>query len=110
MLSTLSGRKVLAVSAVGDPRSFTRQLILIGAEVTAISFPDHHAFSAADAAHIAKRSNDYDIVVCTLKDAVKLRSLWPDGGPSLWYVSQSLDIETGAANIDNLLGLFRPAK
>lgn len=109
-LSTLSGRKVLAISAVGDPGSFSRQLTMLGAEVTPVAFPDHHPFSSEDTALIVEHSSDYDIIICTLKDAVKLRSLWPDGGRSLWYVSQSLDIETGAANIHSLLGRFRPAK
>ncbi|HUQ47787.1 MAG TPA: tetraacyldisaccharide 4'-kinase [Gemmatimonadaceae bacterium] len=109
-LSIVSGRSVLAISAIGDPTAFNDQLTLLGAEVTPISFPDHYPFLADDAERIAKRTNDYDIVVCTLKDAVKLRSIWPAGGRSLWYVSQSLDVEKGAANIDNLLGRFRPAK
>lgn len=109
-LSSLSGKRVLAVSAVGDPGSFTRQLMLLGADVTAVPFRDHHPFSAEDTALLVRRSSDYDIIVCTLKDAVKLRSFWPADGQSLWYVSQSLDIETGAADIDNLLGRFRPAK
>jgi tetraacyldisaccharide 4'-kinase len=109
-LSILSGRKVLAISAVGDPGSFVRQLTLLGAEVTPISFPDHHPFSPEDVSLISENAASFDIIVCTLKDAVKLRSLWPAGGRSLWYVSQSLDIETGAANLDNLLGRFRPAK
>ena len=109
-LSALSGRKVLAISAVGDPGSFIRQLTLLGAEVTPISYPDHHPFSADDASLVASRSNYFDFIVCTLKDAVKLRALWPAGGRSLWYVSQSLDMETGAANLGTLLGRFRPAK
>jgi tetraacyldisaccharide 4'-kinase len=109
-LSVLSGSKVIAISAIGDPTAFVHQLTLIGAEVTPISFADHHPFSADDAMRIAARSNDYDFIVCTLKDAVKLRTVWPAGARSLWYVSQSLDVEEGAANIDNLLGRFRPAK
>jgi tetraacyldisaccharide 4'-kinase len=109
-LSIVPGRRVLAISAIGDPTAFTHQLALLGAEVTPMSFPDHHPFSADETARIAKRSNDYDITVCTLKDAVKLRAVWPAGGRSLWYVSQSLDVEKGVANLDNLLGRFRPAK
>lgn len=109
-VSVLSGMKILAVSAVGDPDSFRRQLNLLGAAVTPISYRDHHSFSTEDVARITKESKDYDIIVCTLKDAVKLRSLWPASAPALWYVSQSLDVETGAASIDNLLERFRPAK
>lgn len=109
-IEILKGRKVLAISAIGDPSAFNHQLSLLGAEVTPVAFADHHPFSAEDVGLIADRSNDYDIIVCTLKDAVKLQGFWPAGGRSLWYVSQSLDVEKGAANLDNLLGRFRPAK
>lgn len=109
-VSTVSGRKVLALSAIGDPTAFAHQLALLGADVRPVSFRDHHQFSAEEAADIVQHATDYDIIVCTLKDAVKLRSIWPAGGRSLWYVSQSLDVESGAAQIDNLLGRFRPAK
>jgi glutamate dehydrogenase (NAD(P)+) len=78
--------------------------------VTAVVYEDHHPFSASDVDRIIHESKDYDIIVCTLKDAVKLRSLWPASGPALWYVSQSLDVETGAASLDTLLERFRPAK
>jgi tetraacyldisaccharide 4'-kinase len=109
-ISSLSGMKVLAVSAVGDPTAFTRQISMTGAAVTAVVYEDHHPFSASDVDRIIHESKDYDIIVCTLKDAVKLRSLWPASGPALWYVSQSLDVETGAASLDTLLERFRPAK
>lgn len=109
-LSILSGQTVLAVSAIGDPTAFTQQLTLLGAEVMPVSFPDHHAFSADEAEAIAKRSTDYDYIVCTLKDAVKLRPIWPASVRSLWYVSQSLDVEKGMAHLDNLLARFWPAK
>ncbi len=108
--SYLSGKNVLAVSAVGDPASFGRQLNQAGAAVTSISYRDHHAFSSENVKHIVQRSRDFDLVVCTLKDAVKLRSLWPASGPALWYVSQSLDVESGAAFINHLLERFRPTK
>lgn len=109
-ISILSGKKVLAVSAVGEPTAFIRQMNLNGAAVTPVSYQDHHQFSPDDVNRIIEKSRGNDIVVCTLKDAVKLRGIWPASGPALWYVSQSLDVETGAASIDNLLEHFRPAK
>jgi tetraacyldisaccharide 4'-kinase len=41
-------------------------------------------------------------VVCTLKDLVKLGPLWPGPSP-LWYVSQRVDVETGADALDAVL-------
>jgi tetraacyldisaccharide 4'-kinase len=44
-----------------------------------------------------------DLVVCTLKDAVKLAPLWPRGGVALWYLSQAVTVERGAEALDALL-------
>ncbi len=107
--SVLSGRRILAVSAIGNPEAFAKQLRLLGAEVNPRAFPDHHAFSSEDVARIIDDSSGSDMVVCTLKDAVKLRLLWRASGPALWYVSQSLDVENGSAAIDELLVRFKTA-
>ena len=108
-MSALNGKRLLAVSAVGDPASFACQLSLCGAVVASLAFPDHHDFSRADVDGIITRAGAVEMIVCTLKDAVKLECLWPVGAPSLWYVSQSLEVESGGAAIDELLNRFRPA-
>ncbi|MEP6781874.1 MAG: tetraacyldisaccharide 4'-kinase, partial [Gemmatimonadaceae bacterium] len=95
--SWLAGRQIVAVSAIGDPSAFRMQLEAVGANVTVERFPDHHAFSASDAAKIARTAEGTDGVVCTLKDAVKLASIWPRVASPLWYVSQSVVVERGAA-------------
>ena len=43
------------------------------------------------------------MVLCTLKDAVKLGPLWPRAAPPLWYVSQRLELERGAGAMDAVL-------
>ncbi|MEP6765788.1 MAG: tetraacyldisaccharide 4'-kinase, partial [Gemmatimonadaceae bacterium] len=96
-ITWLSGRKIVAVSAIGDPSAFRMQLEAVGANVTVERFPDHHTFSPSDAAKIARNAHSADGVVCTLKDAVKLASIWPRVAPPLWYVSQSVVVERGAA-------------
>jgi tetraacyldisaccharide 4'-kinase len=107
-LDGLAGSRVLALSAIGDPTAFRRQLEVLGARVEAANFPDHHAFSVSDVSHIARRAAAADLVVCTLKDAVKLGPLWPREAPPLWYVSQRLDLEHGAAEMEALLaGVLR---
>jgi hypothetical protein len=42
-------------------------------------------------------------VICTLKDAVKLRDLWPREAPGLWYVSQRVVVERGVGGLEQLL-------
>jgi tetraacyldisaccharide 4'-kinase len=102
-LDVLKGKKVLAVSAIGNPRAFESQLRALGADIFAPDFPDHHAFSRDDVAEIIHSSTNADMIVCTLKDAVKLASRWPPDGPPLWYVSQTVSVESGAAQIDRVL-------
>jgi len=102
-LHALQGADLTAIAAVAHPDAFFKQLTELGAIVRPISFADHHAFTAADARSLARRGSDSDFVVCTLKDAVKLESLWPAEAGSLWYVSQRLRIEDGRENIDRLI-------
>lgn len=102
-LDALRGRSVAAIAAVGDPGAFVRQLEAAGARVAPHLFADHHAFSAADVVQLAAAASAYDIVVCTLKDAVKLAPVWPRAAIPLWYVSQSVHFERGEAGLDRML-------
>jgi tetraacyldisaccharide 4'-kinase len=45
----------------------------------------------------------HEMVVCTLKDAVKLAPHWPRVAPALWYVSQSVSFEAGELELDRVL-------
>ncbi|MEO7368928.1 MAG: tetraacyldisaccharide 4'-kinase [Gemmatimonadaceae bacterium] len=102
----LSGKRILAVSAIGDPGAFNDQLAQHGAEVHSLVYVDHHAYTAADVDEIIRQSWRSELIVCTLKDAVKLGPLWPAAAPPLWYVSQSLDVELGLDAIDDILAPF----
>jgi len=107
-LDVLRGARVLAISAIGNPESFERQLTALGAAVTSAAFPDHHPFSAQDAAKLAADGATADRVLCTLKDAVKLAPLWPRGAPQLWYLSQAVEVERGEALIREALRRLVP--
>jgi tetraacyldisaccharide 4'-kinase len=102
-LHALSGADLTAIAAIARPESFFRQLTELGAVVRPHTFADHHAFTKSEARHLAAQASSSDFVVCTLKDAVKLESLWPDEAGSLWYVSQRVKIEDGQTNIDRML-------
>jgi tetraacyldisaccharide 4'-kinase len=102
-LHVMRGADLTAIAAIAHPDSFFRQLTELGAVVRPHSFPDHHAFTRQEARDLAMRASSSDFVVCTLKDAVKLESLWPAEAGSLWYVSQRLRIEDGQQHIDRLL-------
>jgi tetraacyldisaccharide 4'-kinase len=106
--TALTGKRVLAISAIGAPAAFAAQLSSLGAVVTQATFPDHHAFDARDAAALAARAEAVDMAVCTLKDAVKLGPLWPRNAPPLWYLSQAVVVERGAAPLHAALRRLVP--
>ncbi len=109
-LGALAGALVLAVAAVADPRAFIRQLSALGADVRFSIFPDHHAFTRADAEGLARSLEPDERAICTLKDAVKLAVLWPRDAGSLWYVSQQVAVEDNEEAIDDLLSAVLQAR
>ena len=102
-LHVLQGADLTAIAAIAHPDSFFKQLTDLGAVVRPQSYADHHAFTRREARELAALATASDFVVCTLKDAVKLESLWPAEAGSLWYVSQRLKIEDGHEHIEWLL-------
>lgn len=102
-LSALGDRTVMALSAIGDHAAFEAQLRRHGAQVTSRAFRDHHAFTDEDIRALAKSADEADLTVCTLKDAVKLEGRWPAQAPPLWYLSQAVSVERGAAELDRRL-------
>jgi tetraacyldisaccharide 4'-kinase len=109
-LSSLAGAAVLAVAGVADPAAFARQLEDLGARVELRAFRDHHSFSLDEAVAIAKGAERGMMVVCTLKDAVKLAPVWPRGGPGLWYLTQQVILERGRPEVDRLIGRILEAR
>ncbi len=103
-LSAVVNRPTAAIAGVADPGAFFRQLTDAGAMVTPFAFPDHHRYSARDVEEILAAVGARDaLVVCTLKDAVKLAPIWPATAPSLWYVLQTLQVESGREELEKVL-------
>lgn len=109
-LADLDGKRVLAIAAVGAPAEFFAQLRHAGAQLEEAAFRDHHAFDVRDAQELRKRGARCDVVLCTLKDVVKLAPLWPQNDPPLWYVSQRVDVERGRAALDTSLANILAAR
>jgi tetraacyldisaccharide 4'-kinase len=106
----LAGARVLAVAAVGDPAAFLRQLEAAGASVTPRTFADHHRFTDDDVDALVQASAGAELVVCTLKDAVKLAPRWPRAARTLWYVTQAVVYERGDAALDRVLDRLLAAR
>ncbi len=76
-LADIKGQPVCLVSGIGDPRSFEKIVIRLGALVRDTKFfPDHHCFSAGDVEDIVRscQTQGIRVIIMTAKDAVK----WPE--------------------------------
>jgi tetraacyldisaccharide 4'-kinase len=71
-LAALSGRRVCALSSLGNPLAFERALESLGAKVEeAARFPDHHRYTAAEVRGVGPQGSA-EWIVTTEKDAVRL--------------------------------------
>jgi tetraacyldisaccharide 4'-kinase len=102
-LDALRGKSILVAAGIGNPAALSAQLTELGARVTERRFPDHHVYTPSDTRILATEGTQYDVFLCTLKDAVKLGPLWPRGAGPLWYVSQRVELEEGSAGLLALL-------
>jgi tetraacyldisaccharide 4'-kinase len=102
-MAALKDERVTVVAAIGDPPAFFRQVETYASRIHPMAFRDHHKFTPADVARVVGESSGSARVVGTLKDAVKLRDLWPRGAPALWYVSQRVVVERGVGGLEQLL-------
>jgi tetraacyldisaccharide-1-P 4'-kinase len=72
-VQTLGGRRILAVSALADARSFYAMLRELEADLVGVlEYPDHYQYTAADWQSIWRAAATVDLVVTTEKDLVKL--------------------------------------
>jgi tetraacyldisaccharide 4'-kinase len=108
---SLQGMRVLAMCAIGNPRSFEDLLQQMGATVVGQAvFPDHHAYEPADWATVreAIAGRDADAIVVTEKDAVKLPQP-PDDLPPVLAVAVELTIMSDEERWDELVGRIEQA-
>ncbi|HLJ54416.1 MAG TPA: tetraacyldisaccharide 4'-kinase, partial [Chthonomonadaceae bacterium] len=74
-LEWLRSRRVVAISAIGNPESFETELLALGAVLArTFRFADHHSLSAEELAAVQRVAIEEgaDAIVTTEKDAVKL--------------------------------------
>ena len=84
-LNTIAGKPVLGFCGVGNPESFRRTLIDLGADVrNFLALPDHHAYTRGDVEELARRAAELPpggLALTTQKDSVKLRLADLNGVP-----------------------------
>ena len=103
----LSGKKVLGTCGLGNPQGFLQTLRTCGADVVAaVTFPDHHDYSAADIDSIRRQASTTEIpcdaIICTGKDLAKIDSV-RIGQYELWSLEIELRIRTGATILEEFL-------
>lgn len=75
-IHSLKGKKVLTLSGIADPGSFSSLLRTCGMEVVEeVIYPDHHRYTAKDLTSIRRKVKEANWVVTTEKDMVKLKKL-----------------------------------
>ncbi len=99
-LDGLAGWDVVAVAGIARPERFVDVVARLGGRVRdVLRFPDHHAYTAADAARIAEAAR-LGLVVTTEKDLVKLERF--PGLEALLAVRVELEVDREDALLDLL--------
>ena len=104
-LDPLRGRPIAAFCGLGNPAGFRHTLAESGLTVAAFrEFPDHHLYTADDAARLAQWAEQLDAaaLVCTQKDLVKISSA-SLGRRSLWALVIGLEFLSGQAAVEACL-------
>ncbi|MHB1546701.1 MAG: tetraacyldisaccharide 4'-kinase [bacterium] len=92
----LKGKKIITVSAIGNPDYFYENLKNCGAEVSyKMEFQDHYEYNEKDITCIKNllNKNEGSIVITTLKDYVKLKKLNEFNNPDIIDKIYYLDFE-----------------
>jgi len=106
-LDALAGARVAAFAGIGNPGAFRRAVEELGGRVVGFrAWPDHHAYTAADAVEIGRWAGALgaDLLMTTLKDLVKLPAERPGDVP-LYALEIALEVLAGG---DALAALLEP--
>jgi tetraacyldisaccharide 4'-kinase len=104
------GRRICALSSIGNPPAFERTLERLGADLVAkVRFPDHHRYRADELHEIAAaRAADAEWIVTTRKDAVRLP---PEATEKpVWVLEVELAELLGEPTLSEELGCLVRAK
>ncbi len=102
-LCLLAGRKIVAVTGIGNPEPFYRMLSEGEGEILdVLEFPDHHSYSSEDWQRINRGGRKADLIVTTEKDIVKLIH-FPFAREKLFAMRVAMVVENGDAFIQSII-------
>lgn len=109
-LNSLRGQRAAAFCGIGNPLGFRRTLENSGVEIVSLrEFPDHHPYSAEDVSALKAwiDSLDVTLVLCTLKDFVKLR-VDRLGSHPLRALAIDVEVLSGCDELESQLAALTP--
>jgi len=105
-LDFLKGKKVLALSGVANPNSFSSLLRKCGMKIVGeVIFPDHYPYTAKDLQYIEEKAKGADGIVTTEKDMVKLTKL-DIGHLPIWALRIEMKIWEEEEFLKRIVSLF----
>ncbi|MBQ7705608.1 MAG: tetraacyldisaccharide 4'-kinase [Selenomonadaceae bacterium] len=107
-VESISGKKIVAVSAIGNPASFEQTLRDLGAEIVeSIRYPDHHEYTVKEMQDVLQQADALgaESFVITEKDAVKIpaefaKSNW---NIPIFVICVEVKFQAGASEFQNEL-------
>lgn len=108
-LDTLRGARVVALSSIGNPRTFERTLTDLGAElVDCWRLPNHYAYRRGGLSDLVDRARDLRVkaIVTTEKDMVRFPPGFAFNIP-VWILGIDLRITAGAEHLEHIWQLGR---
>lgn len=94
-LDAISGRKVMALSAIANPSSFITLLSSLDCTlVSEVSFPDHYSYAAKDMEGVEEKAKaaGAEFIVTTEKDAVKIERFKDKMVMPIYYLEIGLNM------------------
>lgn len=107
-VNLLKGKKITAVSGIGNPASFEQTISSVGAIVVhSVRFPDHHDYTMAEMQNVMEKSLEQGVeaLIITEKDAVKIPAeiIHSNRVLPVYILSVEISFQAGAAQFMELI-------
>jgi len=107
-VTEMKGKRIVAVSAIGNPASFEQTLEDLDTEIIeSLRYPDHHDYTMQEMQDVLRRaeSQGAEAIVITEKDAVKIpaeviQSRWPI---PVYVICVEVNFQEGGSEFYSLL-------
>ncbi len=107
-VTEMRGKKIVAVSAIGNPASFEQTLEDLGTVIMeSMRYPDHHDYTMGEMQSVLRRAETLgaEAIVITEKDAVKvpaeiMQSKWPI---PVYVICVEVTFQTGGSEFSKML-------